>query len=94
MADAHVIHLGENSPELIAFKLLTIIAANEKKTFNGTVGAPPTADRQWLLDAYAECLLAVTQPSARIAKEAPGAAAPAKTAPAPRKKTRTGASAD
>jgi hypothetical protein len=63
MADAPTVQLGENSPEQVAFKLLTIIAASEKKAIN-TGGA--TADRKWLLDTYAECLLAVKNPSGRL----------------------------
>jgi hypothetical protein len=52
---APVVHIGENSPEQIAYKLLETIASNEKKTLHGTA----TADRKWLLDTYAECLAAV-----------------------------------
>ena len=56
---APVVHIGENSPEYIAYKLLEIIASNEKKTLHGAVGSNATADRKWLLDLYGECLRAV-----------------------------------
>jgi hypothetical protein len=96
MVDAPVVHIGENSPELIAFKLLMIIAGNEKKSINGSVGAPPNADRKWLLDTYAECLLAVTHPAARIGDEKDrqdprGAGAAPRSTPSARKKQKTGA---
>jgi hypothetical protein len=55
---APVVHIGENSPEQIAYKLLQTIASNEKKTLRGSPNA--TADRKWLLDTYVECLAAVS----------------------------------
>jgi hypothetical protein len=61
MADTTpVVHIGENSPEQVAFKLLQSIAGNEGKKLSGatpTVGEYP--DKKWLLDTYAECLHAV-----------------------------------
>ena len=57
MADAPVVHIGENSPEEVALKLTQIIASVEKRSLAGHVAN--TADRKWLLDTYAECLLAV-----------------------------------
>jgi hypothetical protein len=67
MSDAPVVFIGENSPEQIAFKLLTIIAANEGKTFEKVAGGTATAsaDRKWLLDTYAECLQTVSNPGGR-----------------------------
>ncbi len=62
MADAPVVHIGENSPEQVAFKLLGIIAMNEKKPLTSTAGA----DRKWLLDTYAECLQTVKNPGGRL----------------------------
>ena len=54
--------IGE-SPEHMAFRLLEIIMAAEKKS------AATGLDRQWLLDAYGECLATVKglvhKPSAR-----------------------------
>ena len=57
---APLAHIGENSPEQIAYKLLETIASNEKKTLHWSVGSNATADRKWLLDTYAECLAAVS----------------------------------
>lgn len=62
MADAPVpvVHIGENSPENIAYKLLELIAQTEKTP-------PVTArDRKWILDTYAECLQAVRAPHFRL----------------------------
>ena len=60
MADAPVVHIGENSPEQVAFKLMEVIAAAEKV---GLVAGLPNrsmiADRNWILDTYAECLQTV-----------------------------------
>jgi len=66
--NALVVHAGENSPEQIAYKLLLTIAENEKKPLHSTGTAPTTADRKWLLDTYAECLLAVRNPAGRRPK--------------------------
>ena len=64
MANAPVVHIGENSPEEVAYKLLRTIASNEGKLLGSAV-TKATADRKWLLDTYAECILAVTQPQVR-----------------------------
>ena len=49
------LHVGENTPEYVAYLLMRQIANVEGKSFfqeeNG-------ADRAWILDTYAECLLA------------------------------------
>lgn len=60
MADKPVIHIGENSPEEVAYKLLNNIADVEGKSLvlNPT-GKRDTADREWILDTYAECIDAV-----------------------------------
>ena len=61
-----VIHQGENSPEYVAYKLLETIASQEGKILHrGTSSAKATAERKWLLDTYAECLLAVRVPQSR-----------------------------
>lgn len=49
MADAPVVHIGENSREQVALKLMWEVIRLEKKT-------PLT--RKELLDTYAECLQA------------------------------------
>lgn len=61
MADqAADVHIGENSPEQVAFKLYREIAAAE---LYGS--QPKNPDRKWILDTYAECLLAVRMPANR-----------------------------
>ena len=51
-----VVHIGENSPEQVAYKLMDIIGSVEGKVFYQDQNS---ADRTWILDTYAECLLAV-----------------------------------
>ena len=64
MADAPIVHMSENSPEQVAFKLLREVASVEsKKAFGATQGAE--IGRKWLLDTYAECLLSVRNPGSR-----------------------------
>lgn len=67
MADGPVIHLGENSPEHVAYRLLTHIASVERKgiAHSNSASGPSLADRQWILDTYAECLLTVLSPAKR-----------------------------
>lgn len=60
MADAPVVHIGENSPEQIAFKLMLQISAAEKKGLSG--GGGISADRSWIIRTYCMCLSAVKQP--------------------------------
>jgi hypothetical protein len=50
MADAPVVHIGENSPEQVAFKLY-----NHVRGMND-------AERKKALELYGECLMAVKQP--------------------------------
>lgn len=58
MADS-VVHIGENSPEYVAYKLLHEIAGIEKKSFRHESASGWTiADRAWVLDTYRECLMA------------------------------------
>jgi hypothetical protein len=60
MANAPVVHIGENSPEHVAHTLLHEVANLEKRSFNPdpTSAGWKAADRSWLLDTYAECLTA------------------------------------
>jgi hypothetical protein len=61
MADKSVVHIGENSPEQVAYKLLSDVMAAEKRTTN-TYDIPgdwKTADRAYILDTYAECHQAI-----------------------------------
>ena len=55
MADNNVVHIGENSPEQVAYKLLVDIARAEGNYAQMRF----TADRQYILDTYAEALHAV-----------------------------------
>lgn len=61
MADKpQVVHIGENSPEYVAYKLMVDVMRLERKTTStGDLSAGwSTAERKYLLDTYAECLLA------------------------------------
>lgn len=60
MADQAVVHIGENSPEEVAYKLFREIARSEKMNVMG-LGASATnaASRDWILDTYAECIATV-----------------------------------
>ena len=49
MADADALHIGENSPEQVAFKLLYEIANVEGIEMRGLSGTKKT-DRKWILD--------------------------------------------
>ncbi len=58
MADTNTtVHIGENSPEEVAYKLLERIAYVEGKGIRSGVSAPPTkADRAYILTTYEECI--------------------------------------
>lgn len=61
MADQTVVHMGENSPEHVAYTLFEHVARVEGMVLvKGGV-----ADRKWILDTYSECLIAVKNPGAR-----------------------------
>jgi hypothetical protein len=62
--NAPVVHIGENSPEEVAYRLLKHAANAEKVVFghpsSGARGrGMKPATREWILDTYAECLEAV-----------------------------------
>ncbi|MFG1479775.1 hypothetical protein V5F53_14095 [Xanthobacter sp. V4C-4] len=59
MADTPVVHIGENSPKQVAFKLLGLVAQLDGKKIIGVHGAGEPPTREWLLDTYAECIEAV-----------------------------------
>ena len=63
MADAPAAHIGENSPEQIAFKLLERIRVQESEAF----------ERKKYLDTYAECLSTVRNPEGRLQQSKPRA---------------------
>ncbi len=53
MADNTVVHIGENSPEEVAFKLMqTLLVSVEGKSWSDL-------DRKQYLTAYADCLRVV-----------------------------------
>lgn len=60
MTEQAIVHLGENSPEEVAFKLLRLIGSAEGK---GLSSQAPKADRAWILKTYAQCLLTVNYPA-------------------------------
>ena len=56
------------SPEAVAFRLFEIIAASEGKALSHSMAGNANAERKWVLDTYAECLRAVTNPVSRISR--------------------------
>jgi len=69
MADTNtVVHIGENSPEQVAYKLMEKIADVENMIlYTPSNGSRSTvADRKWILDTYAECLKTVRNPANRV----------------------------
>ena len=60
MTDKPIVHIGENSPEEVALKLLRVIAEVERKSLHANPSnGYQTVDRNWLLSTYSECLSAV-----------------------------------
>jgi len=58
---APIVHIGENSPQQVAFKLAETIARIEGRLLYKDRDDPSrTVDRKWLLDTYSECLEAVS----------------------------------
>jgi len=62
MADAPDVHIGENSPEYVAYRLLDLVRRNDPQYG----GAKPKKE---LLDLYAECLNAVHHPYDRVPRK-------------------------
>ena len=52
MADEAIVHIGENSPEQVAYRLFETIATVESKTTNDM-------DRDYILSTYVDCIKAV-----------------------------------
>lgn len=66
MVDATTVHIGENSPEHVAYRLMRDIASVKGKILaTSDTNAQKVASRQWILDTYAECLQAVRIPHQR-----------------------------
>jgi hypothetical protein len=84
MAEAAVVHVAENSPEYVAFKLLQEIAAVEGRAIQGIEGNK-RANRKWILNTYAQCISAVRgEPTAVEIKALPKRPEPIKReTPAP-----------
>jgi hypothetical protein len=54
MADKATVHIGENSPEEVAYKLFSHIVSVENKDLYNS-GKANSADRAYILKAYYEC---------------------------------------
>ncbi len=54
-----VVHIGENSPERVAYTLMRHVIKAENIS-------PDQIDRDLILDIYAECLIAVREPERRL----------------------------
>lgn len=65
MSDQAVVHIGENSPEQVAFNLMKVIALSEGMALSHTAAGTPIPSRNWLLDTYAECLRTIRDPRTR-----------------------------
>lgn len=65
MADNAVVHIGENSPEQVAFKLMELIASAESRDTYGHGDHPVT--REWVLKTYEQCLSVVHRGAAERA---------------------------
>lgn len=61
MAESNVVHIGENSPEEVAYKLFTHISNVEKRALYPNSDKP--ADREWILKTYAQCIYTVRNPT-------------------------------
>lgn len=62
-----VVHLGENSPEQIAYRLMLHIADCEGISVTGLDGDGfKPADRKWIMDTYAECIRMIRQPNSQL----------------------------
>jgi hypothetical protein len=61
MADNTVVHIGENSPEQVAYKLMQDVMQAEKRSHasDGGNNGWQRADRAYMLSTYYECLRTV-----------------------------------
>ena len=59
MADGAVVHIGENSPEQVAYRLMRDIAIAEKINL---VGNGVNSSRDWIIRTYAQCRQVVSSP--------------------------------
>ncbi len=59
--------MAEGTPEGVALDLFSKIVLCERISIgSGGDGGRDSANRKWILDTYAECLLAVTEPNGRL----------------------------
>jgi len=66
MSETVTLHVAENTAAYVGWKLFIEVANAEKKHVYHGQGHELSGDRKWILDTYAECLLAVTDPRARM----------------------------
>lgn len=59
MSDKNIVHIGENSPEEVAHKLMMHVAAAEKVFLHGL---NVNSSREWIIRTYCQCLMAVRTP--------------------------------
>lgn len=66
MAEQTTVRIAENSPEEVAYRLFEHIVSVENRglSHKPQYGEKP-ADREWILNTYAEALLAVRNPTGR-----------------------------
>jgi hypothetical protein len=66
MSENSTDHPTDESPESVAYRLMLLVADLENRTLHGNPSKDRVnADRQWILDTYAECLRAVKIPEQR-----------------------------
>jgi hypothetical protein len=60
------VNVAHNTPEQVALTLFHMVANVERRAMHhGATGDWKSADRQWILNTYAECLRAIQQPQAK-----------------------------
>lgn len=59
MADNTTVHIGENSPEYVAYRLFLDVMSAENKTFHSS-STRQAVDRAYILKTYHECRLVVS----------------------------------
>jgi len=63
MTDTAVVHIGENSPEEVAYKMMLLVGNVEGRDTYGHGTHPMT--REWILKTYDQCLSVVRGASAQ-----------------------------
>lgn len=59
MAENNHVHIGENSPEYVAYKLMRDISRAENISLEGV---NVNSNREWIISTYKECLRVVRNP--------------------------------